>query len=65
MTATYLVLFSNKQSHLFTEQLIADHIQFLKSLHSGGHLVLCGPFSDNQGAALIIKAHSKLPPPKN
>lgn len=52
-------MFSDKQLNLFNENLLSSHIQFLKTLQAEGHLMLCGPFCDNQGAMFIIKAISE------
>lgn len=55
---TFLVLLSEKQPELFSENLLNSHIDFLKKLRSSNHLPLCGPFADNRGALLIINANS-------
>ena len=54
----FLVLLSEKQPHLLNENLLNIHIDFLKKLRADNHLPLCGPFTDNKGALLIINADS-------
>ncbi|MBV8802562.1 MAG: hypothetical protein JO131_06300, partial [Gammaproteobacteria bacterium] len=56
---SFLVLLSEKQSDLLNESLLKDHISYLKILRKNGYLPMCGPFSDNQGALLILRANSK------
>lgn len=55
---TFLVLLSEKQPHLLKDSLLKAHIEFLKKLRVDGYLPICGPFTDNKGAVLIIKADS-------
>lgn len=55
---SYLVLFANKQTPCLTEQLLQAHIAFLKKLQTEGHLLICGPFTDNQHALFILLANS-------
>lgn len=55
---TFLVLLSEKQPHLLNEVLLKTHIDFLKKLCTGGYLPICGPFTDNKGAVLVIKTDS-------
>lgn len=56
---SFLVLLSEKQPQLLNESLLQDHISYLKILRKKGYLPLCGPFSDNQGAVLIIRTDLK------
>ncbi len=55
---TFLVLYSQKQSHILTDDMLNKHIYFLKKLQSDNRLSICGPFTDNQGAVLVIMADS-------
>lgn len=55
---TFLVLYSEKQLHLFNMDLLKIHIDFLKKLRANNHLPLCGSFIDNKGSLLIINADS-------
>ena len=56
---SFLVLLKDKQPQLLNSTLLAEHINYLKDLHSKKHLSICGPFSDNQQALLVLKAVSK------
>ncbi|HSW75726.1 MAG TPA: YciI family protein [Candidatus Saccharimonadales bacterium] len=53
---TFLVLLSEKQPHLLNDYMLKSHIDFLKQLRVENLLPICGPFTDNNGAVLIIKA---------
>lgn len=55
---SFLVLLSEKQSNLLNEELLNIHIDFLKKLRTDNILPICGPFTDNSGAVLIINANS-------
>ena len=55
---TFLILLCEKQQHLLNDHLLKSHIDFLKSLRVQNYLPICGPFVDNKGAVLIIKADS-------
>ncbi len=55
---TFLAVLSEKQPPLFNDQLLKMHVDFLKQLKAKAHLIICGPFSDNKGAVLLIKADS-------
>jgi len=56
---SFLVILSEKQPHLLNENLLKDHISYLKTLRKNGYLPLCGPFSDNQSAVLVIRTDLK------
>jgi uncharacterized protein YciI len=56
---SFLVLFGDKQLDLFNTELLNSHINYLKQLHQTGHLQTCGPFANDDGAMLIIKASSQ------
>ena len=53
----YVIILSKTGKHI-TEDLIRAHVEHLKGLDKKGKLVLCGPFSDNNGGMVIIKAES-------
>lgn len=53
---TFLVLLSEKQPQLLNDHMLKSHIDFLKQLRIDNHLPICGPFTDNTAAVLIIKA---------
>jgi uncharacterized protein YciI len=48
----FVVLLSEKQKHLMTEQLIRGHVAYLSKLSKEGSLRFCGPCTD--GSALMI-----------
>src|SRR3990167_8554571 len=56
---SFLILLSEKQPQLLNNNLLQDHINYLKNLRDNGYLPLCGPFSDNQGAVLVIRTDLK------
>lgn len=56
---SFLVLLSDKQPHLLTEELLRDHVVYLKRLRENGYLPICGPFANNQNAVLVIRTDSK------
>ena len=39
--------------------LLKKHVTHLKNVHAAGHLLVCGPFVDDSGAVLIIRADSQ------
>ncbi len=47
-----------KQIKAYTADIIKLHVEHLKRLERNGQLVLCGPFQDNEGGIVIIKADS-------
>lgn len=55
----FLILLSDKQPQLLTVSLLQNHVLFLKQLRVTGSLPYCGPFFDNKGAMLIVKANSE------
>lgn len=56
---SFLVLLSDKQLELFNSELLNEHIHYLKQLHQTGHLQTCGPFTNDDGAMLVINATSR------
>lgn len=56
---SFLILLGEKQPKLLNDNLLQDHISYLKHLSDKGCLPICGPFSDNQSAVLVIRADSK------
>jgi len=51
----FIVKLSNKQKHLFNQELLAGHVEHLKHLTEIGVLQTCGPCDDGS-AILILKA---------
>ncbi len=54
----FMVVLKDKQKDLLTQDLLAGHIEFLRSLNSGGQLIVCGPFVDNDRGLLILQCES-------
>lgn len=55
---TFLVILKDKRQSELTYDLLTKHINHLKTLAAKDYLVMCGPFKDNSGAILIIRAGS-------
>lgn len=56
---SFVFLLKNKNRGQQTQALLEGHVAHLKSLSNRGHLVICGPFSDNDQAIQIIRASSQ------
>lgn len=54
----YVILLSMLPNKVLTEGLIREHVSYLRKLDREDKLVMCGPFSDNKGGMVIIKASS-------
>lgn len=52
----FVVCLSHKVTNLFSEELLSNHIEYLRSINKQGKLFLCGPFTDNDSAIQIIEA---------
>jgi uncharacterized protein YciI len=57
MLRHYVVHLSHKQKHLLSEQLLRDHVAYLRSLSLKGVLPFCGPCADGT-ALMIVRANS-------
>lgn len=55
----YVALLSGKKSNTLTDGLLSAHVAHLRAQQSAGHLILCGPFKDNDGALQILEAESR------
>jgi uncharacterized protein len=53
---TYVFTLKSKQRNLLTPSLLTTHVSHLKALKASGHLVLCGPYSDDDSALQILQA---------
>lgn len=53
----FIILLKDKQRGTLKDDLLHAHINHLKELKSKNILVMCGPFTDNDGAIKIIKAN--------
>lgn len=49
-------LYLMKNVKPLNEQVIKEHVEFLKDLKHQKRLILCGPFSDYPGGIVILKA---------
>jgi uncharacterized protein len=56
---SFLVTLKEKSQRPLSEALCHAHVEHLKQLKQQGHLIVCGPFTDNAGAVLILQAISK------
>lgn len=56
---SFVIILSEKQPNSLTNNLLTTHVEYLKQLREKQHLPVCGPFTDNKGAVLIIRASSK------
>lgn len=54
----YVILLSMNEGKSLHEQLIREHVAYLRDLDEKGQLVLCGPFSNYRGGMVIIQASS-------
>lgn len=53
---TFLVILNEKSNQRLDDKLLREHIEHLKSLTQKAHLLVCGPFSDDSGAMLVLQA---------
>lgn len=56
---TFLFMLKDKRAGHLTRTLLERHVEHLKELQRSGHLVLCGPLSDNVGALQVLRASSR------
>lgn len=54
----YVILLSMNPGRSFNEELVRQHVAYLRDLDRKGQLVLCGPFRNFAGGMVIIKAPS-------
>lgn len=54
----YVILLSMNPGKSFTEDLIRDHVAYLRELEAMGKLVMCGPFADYPGGMVILEAEN-------
>jgi len=52
----YVILLSAIEDRATPPDIIRDHIAFLRCLDGEGKLVLCGPFTNQSGGKVIIRA---------
>lgn len=54
----FVILLSKVPNMTMADDLIREHVQFLRKLDQEKKLVLAGPFSDYDGGMIIIRASS-------
>lgn len=54
--ARFVAILAGKQPGLLTEALLLAHVRHLRTQAALGHLVLCGPFTDGDGAVQVLDA---------
>lgn len=54
----YVIRLTPRPGQKTTEPLIRAHVSHLRQLDAAGRLVLCGPFGDQPGGMIIIRADS-------
>jgi uncharacterized protein len=57
-TTKYVIILTMNQGRSFTEELIKEHVAFLRDLDQKGKLELCGPFTDYAGGMIVVRADS-------
>lgn len=53
----FIILLIDKQIGTLNDDLLHAHVNHLKELKNKNILVICGPFTDSDGAIKIIKAN--------
>lgn len=54
--ARFLAILSDKQSGRLSDALLLAHVRHLRTQAALGHLILCGPFTDGDGAMQVLEA---------
>ncbi|MFD2442845.1 YciI family protein [Bacillus sp. CGMCC 1.16607] len=54
----YVILLTMNSGRELSEELIKEHVAFLRNLEQNHQLELCGPFTDYRGGMVIIRAAS-------
>ncbi|MHC0038106.1 YciI family protein [Pseudoneobacillus sp. C159] len=57
-TTRYVILLSMNPGKSFTEELVKEHVAFLRELDESEKLELCGPFTDYEGGMIVVRANS-------
>lgn len=55
----YIVLLKDRQPIALENDLLQMHTDYIKKLYTDGHLRICGPFIDNEGAFMVLKADTR------
>lgn len=53
----YVILLHYTENKM-SRELVEAHVTYLRQLESDGRLVLCGPFAENWGGMVIVRASS-------
>ncbi|MBU9722625.1 MULTISPECIES: YciI family protein [Bacillaceae] len=54
--SSFLVILKNKRQGALSNDLLTNHVTYLKSLRQQGSLKLCGPFVDNDSAVMVFQS---------
>lgn len=55
---SYLVILKDKRNGELSNDLLTNHVTYLKGLSQQGSLKLCGPFVDDDGAVMVFQSES-------
>ncbi|WP_194165715.1 YciI family protein [Oceanobacillus sp. CFH 90083] len=55
---SYLVILKDKRNGELSNDLLTNHVTYLKRLRQQGSLMLCGPFVDDDGAVMVFQSES-------
>ena len=55
----FLIILKGRSKDGLEDTLLKAHIAHLKKLSHAGNLIVCGPFTDDQGGMLVIEARSE------
>ncbi|WP_413381055.1 YciI family protein [Alkalihalobacillus sp. 1P02AB] len=55
---SYLVILKDKRKGGLSNDLLTNHVTYLKSLSQQGSLKLCGPFKDDDGTVMVFQSEN-------
>jgi uncharacterized protein YciI len=55
----FITILKDKKEGTLTTELLNRHVEHLRAQTQAGHIFLCGPFNDNNGALQVIMVSSK------
>ncbi|MDR2974349.1 MAG: YciI family protein [Propionibacteriaceae bacterium] len=55
---THLYLMLMQSQRPADAAVVSSHVEHLRRIDSVGHLVLCGPFTDDAGGMVVLRARS-------
>jgi uncharacterized protein len=53
--ARFLAILSDKRRGTLTDALLLAHVRHLRTQAALGHLIVCGPFTDDDGAMQVLE----------